>query len=338
MATMRAVQIPRAKGPLELVERTVPTPGAGAVRVKVEACGVCHSDAVVKDGGMPGLSYPRVPGHEVIGTIDALGPGVVGWAQGERVGVGWHGGHCGYCEPCRRGQLWACLNAGVTGATTDGGYADYMVARASGLARVPRELASAEAAPLLCAGVTTFNALRNAGARPGDLVAVFGIGGLGHLGVQFAARSGYRTVALARGRDKAQLAAKLGAHEFIDTQAQDPAARLQELGGARVVLATVTSGEAMSSAIGGLGPGGTLLVLGAGGMLQVAPYLLIVGQRLVKGWYSGTAVDSEDTLAFSVLMGVRPLNEVYPLERAPEAYDRMMSGQARFRVVLTTGK
>jgi D-arabinose 1-dehydrogenase-like Zn-dependent alcohol dehydrogenase len=337
MPKMRVVQVPRPNGPFEMVERDIPAAGPGTVRIRVQACGICHSDTVTKDGSMPGIDYPRVPGHEVLGHIDAVGPGVVGWSPGQRVGVGWFGGNCGHCEPCRRGKPWACQTGGVTGVTYDGGYAEYMIAPASALARVPDELSAVEAAPLMCAGVTTFNSLRNSGARAGDLAAVLGIGGLGHLGIQFAAKMGHRTVALARGKDKESLAMKLGAHHYIDTQARDPSAELVKLGGASLILATVASGEAMSAVVGGLAADGTLMVIGAGGMIQVPPYLLISARRSVKGWYSGTSIDSEDTLAFSVLHGVRPMNEVFPMERIAEAYDRMLSGKARFRVVVTTG-
>ena len=338
MAKMRAVQVPRPGGPLELVEREIPEPAAGAVRIRVEACGVCHSDSVTKEGLFPGIAYPRVPGHEVIGRLDAAGPGVRGWSPGERVGVGWHGGNCGYCDACRRGDAFACeTETLVTGVTSDGGYADYMTAPATALARVPADLDSVEAAPLMCAGITTFNALRNSGARPGELVAVLGLGGLGHLGVQFAAKLGFDTVAIARGADKAPLARQLGARHYIDSRAQDPAAALRELGGAKVVLATVTNGAAMTAVLGGLAPKGTLLVIGVTEPLTIDPVPLILGSRSIKGWYSGTSIDSQETLAFSALSGVRPMTETYPLERAAEAYDRMMSGAARFRVVLTTG-
>jgi D-arabinose 1-dehydrogenase-like Zn-dependent alcohol dehydrogenase len=338
MSKMRAFQVSRPTGPLELVEREVPTPGAGMVRIRVEACGICHSDSMTKEGLRPGIEYPRIPGHEVVGRIDAVGKGTSGFTVGQRVGVGWYGGNDGRCEPCRRGELFACESGAVTGATFDGGYADYLIAPTSALALVPDELSAVEAAPLMCAGITTFNALRNSGARAGELVAVIGIGGLGHLAIQFAARLGYRTAALARGRDKEPLARKLGAHHYLDTQAGDPARQLLELGGAGVILATVTSGEAMSAVVGGLGVNGTLLVIGAGGTLQVPPRLLIEGRRSIKGWYSGTAIDAQDTLAFSVLNGVRSMNEVFPFARAAEAYDRMMSGKARFRVVLSTAE
>ncbi len=335
---MRAVQVPRPGGPFEIVERPIPDPGPGSVRVKVQACGVCHSDSYTKEGLFPGMQFPRVPGHEVIGVVDAVGPGVVAWTPGDRAGIGWNGGYCGYCDSCRRGNFFACRTATyVTGVTSDGGYADYLVARAEALARVPAELSPVEAAPLMCAGITTFNCLRNTGARPGDVVAVLGLGGLGHLGVQFAARMGFRTVAIARGQDKAPLAKKLGASVYIDSQASDPSAELQKLGGARAILATVTAADAMEAVLGGLAPNGIMMLIGAAGPISVSPIQLLRGCQSVKGWYSGTSIDSEDTLAFSVLSGVRSMNEVYPLERAAEAYDRMISGKARFRVVLTTG-
>jgi len=338
MSSMRVAQVSYANGPFELIEREIPEPGAGSVRIQVQACGICHSDSLVKEGTFPGLQYPRVPGHEVVGLIDAVGQGVAGWTAGQRVGVGWHGGHCGYCDACRRGDFFACqLALQITGISYDGGYADYMIAPTVALARLPEELSAVEAAPLMCAGITTFNALRHSGARPGDLVAVLGLGGLGHLGVQFAAKMGFQTVAIARGEDKGPLARELGAWHYIDSRAQDPAAELLKWGGARVILATVTNGEAMSAVLGGLGVHGTLMVLGAPESLEVSPFLLIAGRRRVMGWYSGTAIDSQDTLSFSVLSGVRSMNEVFPLERAAEAYERMMSGRARFRVVLTTG-
>jgi D-arabinose 1-dehydrogenase-like Zn-dependent alcohol dehydrogenase len=335
---MRVVQVAKAGGPLELVEREIPVPRAGTVRIKVQACGVCHSDSLAKEGRWPGLQYPRVPGHEVVGVLDAVGTGVAGWTVGWRVGVGWHGGHCGRCDSCRRGDFFACQEAlQVTGITYDGGYADYMIAPIEALAAVPDELSGVEAAPLMCAGITTFNALRNSGARAGDVVAILGLGGLGHLGVQFAAKMGFKTVGIARGKDKEPLARKLGAWHYIDSQTQDPAAELAKLGGAKIILATVTNGDAMSAALGGLGVNGTLLVVGAPKSIEVSPGLLITGRRSVKGWYSGTSIDSQEALAFSALSGVRSMNEVYPLERAAEAYERMMSGKARFRVVLTTG-
>jgi D-arabinose 1-dehydrogenase-like Zn-dependent alcohol dehydrogenase len=339
MPKMRAIQVARPGGPLELVEREIPEPGPRSVRIKVQACGVCHSDSLTKEGHMPGIQYPRVPGHEVVGVIDAVAKDVPRWKPGQRVGVGWHGGSCGYCDACRHGDFFACqTSTKVTGITTDGGYADYMVAPFDALATVPDELASADAAPLMCAGVTTYNALRNSGARAGDLVAVLGLGGLGHLGVQYAARMGFRTVGIARGKDKEALARQLGARHYIDSQAEDPGAALAKLGGAKVVLATVTNGEAMSATQTGLAPHGTLMVLGAAGSLEVSPLILLSGKRSVQGWYSGTSIDSQETLAFSVMSGVRSMNEIYPLERAPEAYDHMMSGKARFRAVLTTGQ
>jgi D-arabinose 1-dehydrogenase-like Zn-dependent alcohol dehydrogenase len=340
MAKMRAVEVRDPKGRLEIVEREIPEPAAGSVRIKVEACGICHSDSLTKEGLWPGIRYPRVPGHEVAGSIDAVGRDVAGWTAGERVGVGWHGGHCGYCDSCRRGDFVTCqVSAQITGISYDGGYADYMVAPSAALARIPDGLSGAEAGPLMCAGITTYNALRNSGARPGDLVAVLGIGGLGHLGVQFAAKMGLRTVAIARGTDKESLAKKLGAWRYIDSRAQDPAAELVKLGGARVVLATVTNAKAMTAVLGGLAVDGKFIVVGAANeALEVPPILLIMGRRSVIGWPSGSPIDSQDTLAFSALTGVRPMTEVFPLERAAEAYERMMSGEARFRVVLTTGK
>jgi D-arabinose 1-dehydrogenase-like Zn-dependent alcohol dehydrogenase len=340
MAKMRAVEVQSPKGPLELVEREIPEAVPGTVRIKVEACGICHSDSLTKEGLWPGIKYPRVPGHEVAGSIDAVGSGVAGWKVGQRVGVGWHGGHCGYCTSCRRGDFVTCQVAPqITGISHDGGYAEYMVAPATTLAHIPDELSAAEAGPLMCAGITTYNALRNSGARPGDLVAVLGIGGLGHLGVQFAAKMGLRTVAIARGMDKEPLARKLGAWRYLDSRAQDPAAELVKLGGAKIVLATVTNAKAMNAVLGGLAVDGKFVVVGAADEpLEVSPLLLIMGRRSVLGWPSGTSLDSQDTLAFSALAGVRPMTEVFPLERATEAYERMMSGEARFRVVLTTGK
>src|SRR5437868_8786590 len=337
MKTMRAVQVPHPKGPFEIVQRQIPEPGAGSVRIKVHSCGVCHSDSVTKEGLFPGIQYPRVPGHEVAGVIDAVGPGVAGWEPGQRVGVGWNGGYCGYCEYCRRGEFFACVRGQTTGVSYDGGYGEYMVAPASAVARMPAELPPAEAAPLMCAGLTTFNALRNSGARPGDVVAVLGLGGLGHLGVQYAAKMGFHTVGIARGKDKEPLARQLGASVYIDSQAQDPAAELLKLGGAKVILATATSGEAMSAVQGGLAVNGTLLIVGAAESMQVSLLPLLMGCRSIKGWYSGTSIDSQDTLAFSARAGVRSMNETFPLGRVAEAYDRMMSGKARFRVVLTIG-
>ncbi|PTL80235.1 alcohol dehydrogenase [Vitiosangium sp. GDMCC 1.1324] len=340
MPNMRAVQVSRPGGPLELVERPIPEPTPGSVRIKVQACGICHSDALTKEGHMPGIQYPRVPGHEVVGVIDALGPNVPPrWAVGQRVGIGWHAWHCGYCDACRRGDFFACqTGVQVTGLSFDGGYAEYMIAPATGLALIPAELSAADAAPLMCAGLTTFNALRHSGATPGDLVAVLGLGGLGHLGVQYAVKMGFITVGIARGKDKAPLARQLGASHYIDSQASDPAAELTKLGGAKVVLATVTYGPAMSATVGGLAPHGRLMVLGAADTLQASPLVLLSGRRAIEGWYSGTSIDAQDTLNFSLHSGVRSMNEVYPLEKAAEAYDRMMSGKARFRAVLTTGK
>src|SRR5437016_8252095 len=318
MKTMRAVQVSRPKGPFEIVERPIPEPGPGSVRIKVHACGVCHSDSVTKEGLFPGIQYPRVPGHEVAGVIDAVGPGVLGWEPGQQVGVGWNGGYCGYCDHCRRGEFFACVRGQTTGVTYDGGYAEYMIAPASSVALMPVDLPPAEAAPLMCAGLTTFNALRNSGARPGDVAAVLGLGGLGHLGVQYAAKMGFHTVGIARGKDKEPLARKLGASVYIDSQAQDPAAELLKLGGAKVILATATSSEAMSAVQGGVAVNGSLMVVGAAESMQVSPVALLGGRRSVKGWYSGTSIDSQDTLAFSVRTGVRPMNEIYPPERVSE--------------------
>jgi D-arabinose 1-dehydrogenase-like Zn-dependent alcohol dehydrogenase len=335
---MRAAQVSKRGGPFELVEREIPDPGAGQIRIKVQACGICHSDSLTKEGLWPGIAYPRVPGHEAVGVVDALGAGVSGWAEGQRAGVGWNGGYCGYCDCCRRGEFFACQTATyVTGITSDGGYADYLIARAEAVARVPEDLSATDAAPLMCAGVTTYNALRNVGARPGDVVAVLGLGGLGHLGVQYAAKMGFKTVAIARGQDKGTLAATLGAWKYIDSTAQDPAAELRKLGGAKAVLATVTAGDAMAAALGGLGVNGTFLIVGAAMSMQIPPVQLIMKSQSVKGWYSGTSIDSEDALSFSVQTGVRSMNEVFPLEKVEEGYQRMMSGAARFRAVLSMG-
>lgn len=333
---MRAAQINKAGGDFQLVEREIPEPKEGMVRIKVQACGVCHSDVLTKEGLMPGIKYPRIPGHEAVGTIDAVGAGVKRWAAAQPVGVGWNGGYCGYCDNCRRGNFFACqTETQITGITRDGGYAEYMVAPASAVALRPEGLNPVEAAPLMCAGLTTFNALRNSGARPGDLVAVLGLGGLGHLAVQYAVKMGARTVAIARGSDKGSLARELGAMHYIDSRSEDPAAGLNKLGGANVIIATVTDGPAMSAVQGGLAANGTLMVLGAPPSLEVSPFALISGSRSIKGWYSGTSIDAQDTLAFSAQAGVKSMNEVFPLERASEAYERMMSGKARFRVVLT---
>ncbi len=335
MAKMRAVQVTAANGPFELVELDIPEPGPGQIRLKVEACGICHSDSFTKVGAFPGIEYPRVPGHEVAGVIDAIGPNVSGWKEGQRAGVGWHGGHCGYCDPCRRGDFVTCqISPMVPGIAYDGGYAEYMVAPATAFAAIPDELSAVETGPLMCAGITTFNALRHSGAGPGDVVAILGIGGLGHLGVQFANKMGFHTVAIARGADKGPLAKELGAAEYIDSEAEDPAEALTKLGGARVVLATVTNGKAMASVLGGLGVNGRLVLLGAADSFEISPVPLLLKRLSIAGWPSGTSIDSEDTLKFSVLTGVRSTNEIWPLEKAAEAYEHMMSGKARFRVVL----
>jgi D-arabinose 1-dehydrogenase-like Zn-dependent alcohol dehydrogenase len=331
-------QVSQPGGAFEIVKRPIPAPGPGEVRIRVRACGVCHSDAMTKEGHFPGIQYPRVPGHEIAGVVDAVGAGVTALREGQSAGVGWNGGYCGFCESCRRGDFFACRTMTlITGITHDGGYAEYVVARAEAVALLPDELSPVEAAPLMCAGVTTFNALRNSGARPGDVVAVLGLGGLGHLGVQYAAKMGFRTVGIARGTDKGELAAELGAWRYIDSTAEDPAEALQALGGAKVILATVTQGDAMTAAMGGLAPNGLFLVLGAAQAIEVSPLLLITGKRSVKGWYSGTAIDSQDTAAFSAQVNVRSMNEIYPFEKVNEAYERMISGKARFRVVLKMG-
>jgi D-arabinose 1-dehydrogenase-like Zn-dependent alcohol dehydrogenase len=335
VAKMQAMQVTRA-GALEHVERDMPEPSRGEVRVRVEACGVCHSDSFTIEGQWPGLAFPRIPGHEIAGVIDALGTGVVGWRVGQRVGVGWFGGHCGHCDPCRRGWLIDCRNLRIPGISYDGGYAEAMVAPADALAAIPDECGANEAAPLLCAGVTTFNALRHSGAMPGDVVAILGIGGLGHLGVQFANKLGFRTVAIARGADKAELAHRLGAHHYIDGGTEDVAAALNRLGGARAVLATASSAKAMTATIDGLAVRGRLIVVGADAEpIQVSPLQLIGASRSIVGHAAGASIDSQDTLDFSVLSGVRPMIETMPLARAPEAYARMMRGDARFRMVLT---
>jgi len=333
---MKVAQISKPGGDFEIVEREIPEPGPGHVRIKVRACGVCHSDVLTKEGAWPGIEYPRIPGHEVAGVIDALGDGVFGWKKGQRVGVGWHGGQDNTCRECRRGDFGHCQNLKVAGISYDGGYQEYMLAPVEALAAIPDGLNDVEAAPLLCAGITTYNALRHSGALPGDLVAVQGIGGLGHLGVQFAQKFGYKVAAIGRGSENASLAKKLGATLYIDSQATDAAQELQKLGGAQVILATAPSSKAMSALIDGLSPNGKLMVIGASSdPIEVTPLQLILKTRTIQGWASGTAADSEDTLHFAELSGVRPMTETYPLERAGEAYARMLSGKAQFRVVLT---
>jgi len=338
MSTSRVVQVSAPGEGLQLAEREVPRPARGEVLVRIEACGVCHSDSLTVEGAVPSIAYPIVPGHEIAGRIEAVGEGVVPWEVGQRVGVGWFGGNCGHCDPCRRGDMISCVNGRVPGIAYDGGYADHVVVPAGALAAIPDDLSAEEAAPLLCAGITTFNALRESGARPGDLVAVLGIGGLGHLGVQFARRMGFETVAVARGTDKRDGALALGAHHYIDSTTSDVAAALQDLGGASTILATVTAPDAMSAAVGGLRPRGQMVVVGASAEpMQIPPFALIPGSTGVVGHASGTSKDSEDTLRFSVLTDVHPQIELYPLEQAAEGYARMMSGAARFRVVLTMG-
>ena len=335
MQRMKAVQVAKPNAALEVVERDVPDPKPRQVRIKVQACGVCHSDMFTVAGAFPGIQYPRVPGHEVVGIIDAVGADVPDWKRGVRVGVGWHGGHCGHCTSCRRGDFITCKVGQIPGISYDGGYAEYMIAPFESLAAIPDELKSEDAAPLLCAGITTFNALRHSGARSGDVVAILGVGGLGHLAVQFAARMGFKTVAIARGADKGPLAKKLGAQIYIDSTLQNAAEELTKLGGAQVILATVTDAKSMSSVIAGLGIDGKLVVLGASPEpIEVSPLLLIGARRSIAGWPSGTSADSEDTLKFSVLQYVYPMIETFPLARAAEAYQYMMSGKARFRVVL----
>jgi D-arabinose 1-dehydrogenase-like Zn-dependent alcohol dehydrogenase len=335
MATMRALQVSKKGGPFELVQREVPEPGQGQVRIKVEACGICHSDAMVKFAAFPGMTLPRIPGHEIAGRVDAVGAGVTAWKAGDRVGVGWHGGHCFECVPCRKGMFINCVKAKITGITHDGGYAERVVVPSESVARLPEKLTAVEAGPLLCAGVTTYNALRNSGARPGDTVAVQGIGGLGHLGVQYAARMGFRTVAVSRGADKEDLARQLGAHEYIDTAKNSATEGLQRLGGADLVLATAPSGAALADALGGLKPRGVLLVVAAAmEPFPVSAVSLLSGKKIV-GWPSGSAMDSEETVAFSALMGVKPRTETFKLEQAEEAFARVMENKVRFRAVLT---
>ena len=333
---MKAAQISKPGGDFELVEREIPQPGAGQVRVKVEACGVCHSDVLVKEGLWPGIQYPRVPGHEMAGRVDAVGDRVANWKKWERVGVGWHGGHDFVCDECRRGDFGMCVNRKITGIDFDGGYAEYMIAPAETLALIPDQLPAEEAGPFMCAGVTVFNALRNSGARAGDVVAVQGIGGLGHLGVQYARQMGFQTVALGRGKDKEPLAKKLGAHHYIDSNVSDTVAELRKLGGARVILATAPSAKAISSVVEGLSVNGNMLIPAApNDPLTTSVMPLLMGRRQISGWYSGTARDSQDTLEFSALSGVHPMIEKFPLSRAAEAYEHMHSGKVRFRAVLT---
>jgi len=333
---MLAAQISRAGGDWELVQRDIPEPSPVQVRVKVEACGICHSDMLVKEGAWQGLAYPRVPGHEIAGRIDAVGASVTAWKKGQRVGVGWHGGHCFVCEQCRRGDFAMCVNRKVTGIDFDGGYAEYMIAQAAALAAIPGQLPAEQAGPFMCAGVTVYNALRNSGARGGDLVAIHGIGGLGHLAIQYSRQMGFQTVGIGRGKDKESLAKKLGAHHYIDSGASDAAAELKKLGGARVILATAPNAAAISALVAGLSPRGKLVMPAAPSeALTINPFLLIMGQNTVMGWYSGTAKDSQDTLEFSALSGVHPMIEKFPLSRVAEAYEQMHSGKVRFRAVLT---
>jgi D-arabinose 1-dehydrogenase-like Zn-dependent alcohol dehydrogenase len=333
---MKAAQIPKPGADFEIVDREIPKPGPGHVLIKVQACGVCHSDVFTKEGLLPGIQYPRVPGHEVAGVIDELGAGVSSWNKGQRVGVGWHGGQDNTCPSCRRGDFRNCQNLKISGISYDGGYSQYMVAPVQALVAIPDSLSDVEAAPLLCAGITTYNALRHSGALPGDLVAVEGIGGLGHLGIQFANKFGYKVAAIGRGPENAALAKKLGANVYIDSKSTNAAEALQKLGGAQVILATAPSSKAMSELIDGLGPNGKLMVVGAAfEPIEVTPGQLIFGSRTIQGWAAGTPADSEDTLRFAELSGVRPMIETYPLEKAGEAYARMMSGNAQFRVVLT---
>ncbi len=336
VATMKAAQISKPGAGFEIVTREIPIPGAGQVRIRVEACGVCHSDVLVTEGKWPGIQYPRVPGHEVAGIIDEVGPGVSSWKTRQRVGVGWHGGHDGTCPSCRRGDFRNCRNLQIPGISYDGGYQQYMVAPVEALVAIPETLSAVEAAPLLCAGITTYNALRHAGALPGDLVAVQGIGGLGHLGIQFASKFGYKVAAIGRGSANAALAKKLGANVYIDSTSSKPAEALQKLGGAQVILATAPNSRAMSELIDGLGPNGKMIVIGVTfDPIEVAPAQLISGSRTIQGWAAGTPADSDDTLRFSELTGVRPMIETYPIEQAAEGYARMISGGAQFRVVLT---
>src|ERR1700693_940486 len=336
MRQMKVAQVSSPGAAFQLVEREIPEPDAGHVRIKVQACGVCHSDVLTKEGLWLGIQYPRVPGHEVAGVIDELGAGVSEWKKGQRVGVGWHGGQDNTCRECRRGDFRNCRNLKIPGISYDGGYQQYMVAPVEALVPMPESLSNTEAAPLLCAGITTYNSLRHSGALPGDLVAVQGIGGLGHLGIQFANKFGYKVAAIGRGSENAALAKKLGASVYIDSKATNAAEALQNLGGAQVILATAPNSKAMSQLIDGLGPNGKFMVIGATfDPIEVTPIQLISGSRAIQGWAAGTPADSEDTLRFAELSGVRPMIETYPLEKAAEAYARMMSGNAQFRVVLT---
>ncbi len=336
IAVMKAVQVPKAGADLQVVEREIPQPRAGEVRIRVQACGICHSDALTKEGLWPGIQYPRVPGHEVAGLVDELGTGVTEWKWGQRVGVGWHGGHDNTCRECRRGDFRNCRNLKIPGISYDGGYQEYMVAPIEALVAIPDSLCAVDAAPLLCAGITTYNSLRHSGALPGDLVAIQGIGGLGHLGVQFAGKFGYKVAAVGRGAGNAVLAKQLGATVYIDSSATNAAEELQKLGGARVILATAPNSKAMSELVNGLSPNGKLMVIGAAfDPIEVTPIQLISGSRVVAGWVAGTPADTEDTLQFADLSGVRPMIETYPLEKAAEGYARMISGKAQFRVVLT---
>jgi len=333
---MKAAQVPKPGGPFQIVEREIPEPRPGQVRLRIEACGVCHSDFFTKEGRWPGIQYPRIPGHEIAGVIDALGDGVQPWKVGQRVGVGWHGGHCGVCRPCRRGSFVACERLQIPGIVYDGGYAEYVITSSQGLAAIPDALKPEEAAPIMCAGITTFNALRHSGAVPGDLVAVQGIGGLGHLGVQFASKMGFETVAIGRGAEKEEMVSKLGAHHYIDAGLEKPADVLLKLGGAKAILATAPDSKSMGALVEGLGVDGTLMVIGAAmGPMEVNPVSLIGPRRSVRGWPAGTSTDSEDALRLCAISGIRAMIETFPLIRAAAAYDRMMSGSARFRVVLT---
>src|SRR5829696_184660 len=335
---MRSVQVSKANGPFEIVDRDIPEPSATQVRIKVQACGVCHSDSFTKEGLFPDIQYPRVPGHEIAGVIDKVGKDITQWEPKQRVAVGWHGGHCGHCESCRRGDFVTCKYAQVPGIAYDGGYADYMIASGGALALIPEQLSAIEAAPLMCAGITTYNALRNSGARVGDVVAIFGVGGLGHLGIQFASKMGFKTIAIGRGKDKEELVRKLGASHYIDSKSQNPVEELVNLGGAKIILGTGPSGKAMSTVLGGLAVNGKLIMIGASDEpLELSPNFFFFGHRSVVGWLAGSSIDGEDTLSFSVSSGVRSMNEVFPLESAAEAFDLMESGKARFRCVLTTG-